>query len=744
MLNLADVYNAKSESDAKLKAIRLDFINNNTDSAANQYIDIDIVAFCSGEDAAVELAENRAFDDRVVSTVEGNGITFQLFDYDQTINKEKDSDGHWQWRDISEYFTFRDARYSGETDGPDKDGIVRGNHQNKQHDKDGFFRQHTTVERKLVNDYPVLDLTRNADGTQRTDANSNVLGKDNLLSADKRSLAYLFGGADDFAVTSYPVSNTILQKNGDTYSYDSAKNAVDYDATERVFKVREYSERNEESAKYGNSIGDFLPFNHTGGVVVGARDETPGLNAPYNIAKKDVNYWFGMRMDVEFIQSRDGKLHGEDMIFEFSGDDDVWVFIDDVLVLDLGGTHGTVYGSINFATGEIKQYLNWQDGKEDNTVEAANEADEATSFPTTLKACLEAAGVNTNDVLTEDGVYKNWSQHKLSFFYMERGAAVANCKIDFNLPTVENGTLNVSKEVSGTTSAEYTDAMYKFQLMKGETPIQISGVTDANGIFEVKGGETQVFNVSALDTGTYTVRELIPVSQAGKFEAVKVNSYSVVAGEEVTYGEVTYKPYTSETFNISSESIDKSFTFTFDNEVKAGGLRITKLVNRTDGVDDTSGTFQFRITLPKALAGTYPVTYSSDLSAGTTNGEVVFTAVDDKAVGVITLCHGQTATITEIPAFSGTLTAEEINSDGYAVKWTHGDNTQWSTSASVTDGLAPGDTIALICTNTTGAQLPSTGGMGTNVFTGLGITMMLGAGVLLMTQRRRREASFRS
>ena len=61
-------------------------------------------------------------------------------------------------------------------------------------------------------------------------------------------------------------------------------------------------------------------------------------------------------MEAQFVQPESGEVNGNDMIFDFAGDDDVWVFIDGVLVLDIGGIHDEAGGSINFKTGEV--YVN--------------------------------------------------------------------------------------------------------------------------------------------------------------------------------------------------------------------------------------------------------------------------------------------------------------------------------------------------------------------------------------------------
>ena len=211
-----------------------------------------------------------------------------------------------------------------------------------------------------------------------------------------------------------------------TYSYDSFtdKNRV----IDGDFKVDKYS-----NATVGNDKGvGFFPFDKT-------------------TATKNANkYGYGTEFDIDFYMSETGKLTAadgtqKDITFNFSGDDDVWVYVDGVLVLDLGGAHKVSSGSINFSDMQViyKAAVDSSDNINNRTADPKTDDKYATDekYVTTvdLAKIFKANGAEFNN--------KNSSKkHTLQMFYMERGSFDSNCSISFNLP--QNTGLLVRNDVN--------------------------------------------------------------------------------------------------------------------------------------------------------------------------------------------------------------------------------------------------------------------------------------------------------
>lgn len=148
--------------------------------------------------------------------------------------------------------------------------------------------------------------------------------------------------------------------------------------------------------------------------------------------------------------SETGKLTAadgtqKDITFNFSGDDDVWVYVDGVLVLDLGGAHKVSSGSINFSNMQViyKAAVDSSDNINNRTADPKTDDKYATDekYVTTvdLAKIFKANGAEFNN--------KNSSKkHTLQMFYMERGSFDSNCSISFNLP--QNTGLLVRNDVN--------------------------------------------------------------------------------------------------------------------------------------------------------------------------------------------------------------------------------------------------------------------------------------------------------
>lgn len=744
------IFQIDKRKDHTAKKIRLDYADDLVEEGFS--IDMDSISFCKDEIDAKNLGESRRPDasrDDDVETIENrNAIQFQLFDYSKYINKNKVDDTESEFRPISQYFTFRGKEGKEKTQIPN-------DHLNEDYDADGFTVNHATVAWNLdANGYPVLDLSRQADGTIR-DLKASDLEAYDFQENEDRSLAYLFGGREDHAVTVYHPENTILVENNGHYFYDSKDNAVDFNIDDNRFYVRNYKERNSDTSKF-EGYYDFLPFNYTRGMVVGNGD----TGQEHHIDISDVNYWFGMRMDVDFYQGKDGTFQDEDMIFKFSGDDDVWIFIDEKLAMDLGGTHGAVSGEINFATGEVKQYLDWNGNHYENLTEGdrkytttlyeefknayREQGEDESGIEATLNSIFETY---TKDEKTYHRL-KSYTPHQLSFFYMERGSSVANCSIDFNLPVVPDQSLTVTKLLKDEGGAVPDETLYKFKVLKKnseelfiaagtsyeilENNIKVEdGKVDANGVFTIKAGQSARFlNMLEKSYGTteYHVVEILE-SEASSSNATNWDYKMLYSEVQIDDGNKIIKiiPKLSDyhCYRTDVLSAESSNVITYTNVVKTGNLEIKKEVLIGNEIEEGEKRFTFELFCEELKKKTFIVESAS-------NAEEITFDQDGKAW--ITVTPKNPVKMKGLPA-GIEISIKETAFDGYISGWKT-ENGEIKVGEETKVSIKVGETVTVTCVNRLGMVLPITGGVGKSLYRiGGMLTIFLAAGYLLLNER---------
>lgn len=219
--------------------------------------------------------------------------------------------------------------------------------------------------------------------------------------------------------------------------------------------------------------------------------------------------WFGMVVEMDFYIPVGGKVNGKDLEYIFSGDDDLWVFIDDELVLDIGGGHGAITGKLNFT-------------KKTSWVENAITV---TGYDSTAETIGSVNGVISDAVCTP-------GKHTFKMFYMERCGGSSNCYMKFNLPQVPKGAVTVEKDVVDEKGTELTGisdkkftfninakfnesndttldmSNYSYQLFDSKTGLTTAEKTDANGRFTLTATQTAVFDIN--ENYNLTVTESSP------------------------------------------------------------------------------------------------------------------------------------------------------------------------------------------------------------------------------------------
>lgn len=298
-----------------------------------------------------------------------------------------------------------------------------------------------------------------------------------VLKEDNKSLSCLFSkNGAQVKSGSYRNANYLLQQDPENYAYyyDSNTNfaSVDEDGDFVLYETARYPDETTPPSE-----PKFLPYNTIINKVTTLEnvydgDPDKGKNyKEYAIGKGETeNFGFGMTIDFDFIMPKDGRINGNDMVFNFQGDDDVWVFIDDVLVLDLGGVHDNYEGSINFQTGAV--YVEKVNGKG---------KPQYTNISTMFRNAERSWDASD---------YKN---HELKFFYLERGKGGSNCTIQFNMPPIPKGTINFQKEIGYSNVKDVSDIDFKFK-----TFVNYGG-TSSESDYDLYKGPYEVYNASDFD-----------------------------------------------------------------------------------------------------------------------------------------------------------------------------------------------------------------------------------------------------
>ena len=614
-------------------------------------------------------------------------VTVNMFNYDSGINNDSNAINN---------FKFVNGRGSYAEDGGQYSANGGGT---------------PTMRTTLVNGYPA------------------VTGSGNT------SMAYLFNPAGEYHVGTAVDGGFLFQKdeNGNYY-YDAALNAAYFDESTNQFTLYNGVVRpNYPDDAYWNetdfyNLVNYFPFNELTEqtVIIDNPTKLSGVKTTEINSSTKLDLWFGMTVEFEFLMPEDGLVNGEPMVFEFLGDDDVFVYIDDRLVLDIGGTHGALSGTIDFSTGSVF-YQN-----------SNNES----GINTNLRTLFTNHTYNGEAVALNGNTFADYTVHKLKFFYLERGGNISYCKLKYNLPTLPEGSLRIEKELTHTDSASAemksyieNSVDYKFKVVKADgtlyLPSNKDGVSNeykvyegdvlketrtlgSDGIITLKAGQYALFeNMVQYDEDgslapgsieTYYVQEIMEGEITGQYEEILYTVNGNGGTHETEDGDVTG----FNTFASTAITNDQSQYVLFRNKVdlnKLSILNVTKEIAPGSAEEIYEKTFKFKIELGQDEDDLAPIAAGTKYQVSDSSGTVVKEALEG---GYITLTDGQTARLVEgILAGTHYRVSEDIDGDYKATYMgtiessdtqTIG-STPTATSAGVTGDFTPGDTVHVTVTN---------------------------------------------
>lgn len=435
--------------------------------------------------------------------------------------------------------------------------------------------------------------------------------------------------------------NSIYLKNANTGSSTNNLNGVTSDSLTLMYVGSDTSKAIPDGKLWfnsGESGYGFFPFNNN------------TINHTGEDVRNDLNYGFGMALSVDFTVPKDGKIDDQDVTFTFTGDDDVWIYIDGKLVVDLGGDHKDASCTLNFANN-------------------------STTYATGLnsKSVTSASSVySLTDVMK--GSTKN-TVHKLQMFYMERGLIESNLQVEFSFTPVDNkltttktvNTVNVNDGIkdavaaadsftftnvnNGSGNTDHSPLGSKEYFLTEKSGSTSSPVSGTDGSYSMKNGSSAVFT-NITDVGNWlTVSE----SMNDSFIKYSSSTYSVT---DVNNGiQKGSGSGTSANFLFKNEVNEKHATdykVDFVNTPQLSNLDVSKSAFDKDGNPITNVSYNFTVYLSFDGGTTYnqyPLDY-------TING-AEYTADN----GTFALKGGETAVFPNIPVGTKYKIVEKANSD---------------------------------------------------------------------------------
>lgn len=470
----------------------------------------------------------------------------------------------------------------------------------------------------------LLSTNLNANGYPTTKAGNN--------------LGELFGGGR--RVNHLFIEGTY---NGSGYfTYDSTQNFATLQ-DDNTFKVYRELGTFDDTSGTTRKHGQFAPFNDIEPGVFSSLhknlrtatnemlpDTDPRKNENLYLVKNP-DWHFGVELEASFVQTPSGHdAWGHDIIYEFTGDDDFWLYVDGELIIDLGGIHSAVPGNVNYCTGEVnvngKQTTIYKLFKSNYEKRGLTQGQITNLLEEKFEQQFDKNG-NPLKTPSGDNVFrfKDYTTHTMRIFYMERGAGASNLNMRFNLASVEPGHIELSKDVSGVEDKKTLLAEYPFQifykqaegepehqLTQGEneldirvvykdttTPVKFKSAHTAGGItysnvFMLRPGETADIDVP--DEGIY-YRVVECGVNTSVYEAVLINEGTITPSK---YSNETYQNNRVD-YQVKYEKTSNRPRLAFLNVVNPDAMRtltIKKVLYDETGVhiiDDPKASFSFRL-----------------------------------------------------------------------------------------------------------------------------------------------------